>query len=115
VVMPARPLNVAERHLTPKTPLHRNDSAIESQSLDLPATPNPSVYIIAVLRCSMHTVQVTGPALHVVDAPVRQACPHSLRLSWSSTGGSLHLRPAQLPLRTCTGRSNNSQLSRTQD
>jgi hypothetical protein len=64
--MPARPLNVAERHSTPKTPLPCNDLAIESQSLDLPATSNPSVYIIAVLGSTcdalrMHTVQATGP------------------------------------------------------
>jgi hypothetical protein len=69
--MSARPLNLAERHVAPKTSLHCNDSAIESQSLDLPATANPSIYIIAVLvsteyrtresRCSMHTVQATGP------------------------------------------------------
>jgi hypothetical protein len=78
VVMPARPLNIAKRHLAPKTPLHRNDPAIESQSLDLPATPNPSVYIIAVLgsTCMQEAAHRASnlPAMHVFNAPARQAC-----------------------------------------
>jgi hypothetical protein len=77
VMMSARPLNLAERHVAPKTPLHRNDSTIESQSLHLPATSNPSVYIIAVLGSArdavMHTVQATRPVMHVTNAPIRQA------------------------------------------
>lgn len=31
MMMSARPLNLAVRHVAPQTPLHRNDSAIESQ------------------------------------------------------------------------------------
>lgn len=46
MMMPARPLNLANRHVAPQTPLHRNDSMVESQSRDEPATSNPSACII---------------------------------------------------------------------
>jgi hypothetical protein len=101
MMMSARPLNLAVRHVAPQTPLHRNDSAIESQSRDYqPATSNPSLHMVLVLGTL--TMQSCTPCKHpgppyicsLMRNSVKPVDSSFIRLSWSlPAGGLLHIFP----------------------
>jgi len=81
MMIPARPLNLAKRHGCAQNAftLQRFGHRISISSF---TKYQPRrilrVYIIAALGsprdAMMHTVQASRPAVHVTNAPIRQAC-----------------------------------------